>query len=174
MEVCTIYKAHGFRVVTMHADNEFEELLRLKLLNKKIHLETCAPDEHVPDVERAIQTIKDRNRTMVVGLRYKRYPCLLKREIVKQAAISMNLLPHPDGISQDFSPRTLLVTGRHVNFDVDLRVPPIGSYCEVHDHPAITNTETERNTTTAQGFRQKKREQARRKKERAKETLVTD
>eukprot|EP00980_Cylindrotheca_fusiformis_P017791 scaffold5611_cov107-Cylindrotheca_fusiformis.AAC.1 len=57
----------------------------------------------------------------------------------------MNLLPHPDGISQDFSPRTL-VTGRRVDFDVDLRVP-IGSYCEVHDHPAITNTETERTTT---------------------------
>eukprot|EP00980_Cylindrotheca_fusiformis_P014198 scaffold3734_cov176-Cylindrotheca_fusiformis.AAC.1 len=58
----------------------------------------------------------------------------------------MNLLPHPNGISQDFSPRTL-VTGRRVDFDVDLRVPSIGSYCEVHDHPAITNTETERTTT---------------------------
>eukprot|EP00980_Cylindrotheca_fusiformis_P001186 scaffold327_cov76-Cylindrotheca_fusiformis.AAC.1 len=38
----------------------------------------------------------------------------------------------------------------------------------------LANRIEARNTTTARGFRQKKREQARRKKERAKETLVTD
>jgi hypothetical protein len=81
----------------------------------------------------------------VAGLPYKRFPRLLKREIVKQAAMMLNLLPHPDGVSHVLSPRTI-VTGLQADFTTHCRVP-IGAYCEVHDEPNPTNTETERTTT---------------------------
>eukprot|EP00980_Cylindrotheca_fusiformis_P022820 scaffold9805_cov88-Cylindrotheca_fusiformis.AAC.1 len=144
MEVCATYKARGFKITALFADNEYEPI-RFKLLNKQIHLETCAANEHQPEAERAVRTIKERNRTTVHGLPYKRYPRLLKREIVKQAARSMNMLPHPDGVSNVHSPRTILTGLRH-DVNIDLRVP-IGAYCEVHDEPDPSNTELERTTT---------------------------
>eukprot|EP00980_Cylindrotheca_fusiformis_P021810 scaffold8645_cov187-Cylindrotheca_fusiformis.AAC.1 len=144
MEVCATYKARGFKITALFADNEYEPI-RFKLLNKRIHLETCAANEHQPEAERAVRTIKERNRTTVHGLPYKRYPRLLKREIVKQAARSMNMLPHPDGVSNVHSPRTILTGLRH-DVNIDLRVP-IGAYCEVHDEPDPSNTELECTTT---------------------------
>ena len=50
------YTKHGFEVVDIHADKEFE-CLRESL--GKVSLEICGPDEHVPEVEHSIRTMKE-------------------------------------------------------------------------------------------------------------------
>jgi hypothetical protein len=142
--IFALYHARGFRVRTIHADPEFESL-NVPLLEQGTVLNTCAAGEHVPEAERGIRTVKERNRTTVAGLPYTRYPRLFKKGIVAQTAMWLNMLPHPDGISDVLSPRTI-VTGIQPDYATQCRVP-IGAYCEVHDEPNPTNTETERTTT---------------------------
>ena len=143
--VLAMYHARGFRVTEIHADPEFTPLQAVLLTDHGgIHLNVCAANEHVPAAERGIRTVKERNRSTISGLPYKRYPTLLKRAIVKQAAFYMNMLPHHDGVSTVFSPRTI-VTGIQTDFDTHCRVP-LGQYCEVHDEPSPSNTETKRTT----------------------------
>ena len=77
-------------------------------------------------------------------LPYKTYPMSLKRAIVENAALNMNILPHPDGVSRSLSPH-VLVTGFQPTFQAHGRVA-IGTYCQIHDHPNVTNTETSRTT----------------------------
>ena len=105
----------------------------------------CAKKEHHPDAQRAIRKITERNRTIVAGLPYKRYPRMLKQATVQFAAFALNMFPHPDGVSAIHSPRTI-VTGLQTDYRTQMKVP-IGAYCEVHDEPDPTNTETERTTT---------------------------
>jgi hypothetical protein len=139
-----IYRARGFHVTTIHTDPEFQSL-DAPLLTDDIILNTCVAGEHVPEVERGIRTVKERNRATVAGLPYQRYPRLLKREIVKQAAMWLNMFPNPDGVSEVLSPRAI-VTGIQADFNTHCRIP-IGAYCEVHDEPNPTNTKTKQTTT---------------------------
>ena len=61
------YTKHGFEVANIHADKEFE-CLREKFEN--VSLEICGPDEHVPEVERSIRTMKEAMRATAHGLPY--------------------------------------------------------------------------------------------------------
>jgi len=136
------YKARGFNITTMHADEEFSTLAAPLLALNGIHLNTAATNEHVPEIERAIRTIKERNRATVSGLPFKHYPKILKLALVSNAVTWLNMLPHADGISNTMSPRTL-ITGITADYNIHCRVP-IGAYCEVHNENTPSNTETPR------------------------------
>lgn len=81
----------------------------------------AAVNEHVPEIKRAIRTIKERTRAARQGLPYTRFPRALKIALVKHHIISMNLLPHEDGISEILSPRAI-VTGIEGDYNVHCRV----------------------------------------------------
>ena len=51
-----VYRARGFEVLGLHADNEFE-CLRNEIL--PVELDICSMDAHVPEVERSIRTTQD-------------------------------------------------------------------------------------------------------------------
>jgi hypothetical protein len=138
------YKARGFVIDTVHADDEFKSL-KTPLLDKyNILLNVAATNEHVPEVERMIRVVKERIRCTVNDLPFKRYPIMMKRDIVKKETAWINMFPHRDGVSARMSPRTI-VTGLEVDFATSCKVP-FGAYCEVHDEPKISNTETSRTT----------------------------
>ena len=141
-KVLNLYHARGFTIITAHADEEFQSLRDPLLALANIHLNIAATNEHVPEIERAIRTIKERNRATVSALPFKHYPKLIKREIIKKNVTWLNMLPHNDGISPTMSPRTI-VTGMIANYDIHCRVP-IGAYCEVHNENNPSNTETPR------------------------------
>ena len=126
------------------ADAEFSSMKDLIMQEHGIVLNPSAANEHVPEVERAIRVIKERNRASVSGLPYVQYPKVLKRALVANAVTWINMFPHADGVSNIISPRTI-VTGLVPDYAVHCRVP-VGSYCEVHDDPRITNTELARTT----------------------------
>jgi hypothetical protein len=56
-KICKLYERRGFIIAMCFIDNEFEAL-RGGLLLHGIALNTCAPGEHVPEIERRIRTVK--------------------------------------------------------------------------------------------------------------------
>jgi Reverse transcriptase (RNA-dependent DNA polymerase) len=136
------YHARGFRVTDIHADHEFD-CLRLNLL--PINLNIVAPDSHVGEVERSIRTIKERNRSTVHGLPYRRLPRLLVREIVKHSIQCLNQVPADDGLSTTMSPNTILTGVPNPDYN-KLRLE-FGTYVQVFE-PTTFATNTLRSRTT--------------------------
>ena len=61
------YTKRGFEVVDIHADKEFE---CLRDSGGNASLEICGPDEHVPEVECSIRTMKETMQATAHGLPY--------------------------------------------------------------------------------------------------------
>ncbi len=106
--VTRVYEARGFIVRELHCDNEFE-CLRADLL--PMHLDVVPTDSHVGEIERSIRTVKERLRSTVHGLPFKRLPRLMIVELVAHVVNCLNMFPWKNGISQTMSPSTI-VTGR--------------------------------------------------------------
>ena len=102
------YTSRGFEVIDAHADKEFK-CLHGSLGN--ISLEICGPDEHVPEVERSIRTMKETMRATAHGLPYRRLPKIMIVELVAMATHCLNGFPKEDGVSEHMSPHSI-VTGR--------------------------------------------------------------
>jgi hypothetical protein len=92
----------------------------------------------VPEIERTIRTIKERNRANVDGLPFVNYPKLMKIEMLKNAVTWLNMFPHPDGVSDTITSQTIM-TGIKVKFATHCRVP-FGAYGEVHNENDPSNT----------------------------------
>ena len=133
--VLRLYEARGFRVSDIHADREFE-CLHSSLL--PVELNTVAPDSHVGEVERSIRTIKERLRSTVHGLPYKRLPKLLVHSIVSDAVRCLNLFPWKYGISDTLSPDNI-VRGTALPDFPALRLE-LGAYVQVFEDCAPSNT----------------------------------
>ena len=107
------------------ADPEFEPLrVAFPQLN------TCGADEHVPEIERFIRTVKDHVRSVYHSLPYKYIPRLLLVHLVKVAVFWLNAFPHRDGIS-DQLPRYIM-TGHTLNFQRHARLE-LGAYVQTHE-----------------------------------------
>ena len=147
--VFNTYRARGFRIAAVHADNEFQTLCPVLLRPDHGHvcLHICGANAHVPEAERAIRTVKERSRATVSHLKQQgiqRYPRLLKRSLVVNCARQMNLFPSANGVSPIFSPLTL-VTRIQLDTNLHCRVC-FGAYCEVNNEPTPSNTEMPRTT----------------------------
>ena len=101
------YTKRGFDVVDVPADKEFE---CLRELLGNVSLEICGPDEHVPEVERSIRTMKETMRATAHGLLYRRLPKLMIVELVVMATRCLNGFPKDNGVSEHMSPHSI-VTG---------------------------------------------------------------
>ena len=71
-----VYNAQGFKVDTILADGQFEPICG-EITNLGIHLNTTSRDEHVPEVERCIYTLKEHVRDCYSILLFDKYPCHL-------------------------------------------------------------------------------------------------
>lgn len=118
----------------LRADYQFE-CIRDEVL--PAFLNTTAVGEHVPEVERSIQTIEGDCRTIYNSLPYKALPKLMMKGLVDYTIHIRNLFPTKNSVSNVHGPTTL-ITG--------LPMPPssyfsleFGTYCLAHDHPNITN-----------------------------------
>jgi hypothetical protein len=131
-----LYRARGFRVQFVFADNEFSGL-RAQLLQLRVYLNCAAATEHVPEIERAIRVIKERTRASLNSLPFKIVPIRFIKELVCYMVTCINMFPRRGGVSNNLSPRTL-VSGIALNFKTHCRVP-FGAYCEVHDEDLPTN-----------------------------------
>jgi hypothetical protein len=135
--VTHLYHACGFKIEHAHANKEFASM-KYPHFKMRIWLNVAATSEHVPEVERIIRTIKERNHTRASMIPYKNFLLTLKCALIAHAVLCLNFLPHNNGFSDSMSPRAI-ITGDALTFDLHCRVS-MRSYCEVHDDPHPSNT----------------------------------
>ena len=127
-EVINVYKARGFRVTSILTDPEF---LPLKDSFPGTLIDPCGENEHVPDVERYIRTIKDSVRSCNNSLPFARIPRIMLIHMVKNAVFWLNSIPAEDGVSEILSPRYIL-TGRSIDYNRHVQLE-FGAYVHTHD-----------------------------------------
>ena len=133
--VIRVYHARGLVVRDLHSDSEFE-CLRQAIL--PIAMNVVPPDSHVGEVERSIRTIKERLRSCVHGLPFKRLPKLMIQSMVADAVRCLNSFPWRYGISATLSPTTI-VTGA-ASPDYNCMRLELGAYVQVFEDNTPTNT----------------------------------
>ena len=131
--IVRLYHARGLNVCDIHADNEFE-CIREHI--RPIDLDIVPADSHVGEVERSIRSLKERIRSTVHGLPFKRLPKLMVTEITKHSVQCLNRFPWKNGVSRDMSPHTI-VTGKPAP-DYNKMKIEFGSYAQVSEE--TTNT----------------------------------
>jgi acetolactate synthase regulatory subunit len=133
--VLHVYRSRGFSVCDIHADNEFA-CIREDI--RPIQLNIIPADSHVGEVERSIRTIKERLRSCVHGLPFKRLPILLLTHMVSDVVRCLNMFPWTNGISTTLSPVSIVTGAAPPDFNT-MRIE-FGSYAQVFEDNLITNT----------------------------------
>jgi hypothetical protein len=135
-----MYNKRGLTIELGLMDNEFEPL-RVELMRIGIQLNVTANDEHVPEVERYIRTIKERVRCVYNSLPYRQIPARMLIEMVHASVFWLNNFPPKHGISDTMSPRYIM-TGFHIQYNKHCNLE-FGAYAQVHeDHDSTMATRT--------------------------------
>ncbi|MFN7263281.1 MAG: reverse transcriptase domain-containing protein, partial [Cyanobacteriota bacterium] len=122
------YEHRGFKISTILADNEFEPL---SSTIPELNFEICGADDHIPDIERYVRTIKDSVRSQYNDLPFQYIPRAMLVHMVRNAVFWWNALPHENSVIGHYSPRYIL-EGRHIDYNRHVRIP-FGSYAQVHE-----------------------------------------
>ena len=131
LRVFSLYHKRGFKITVCNMDNEFEPLQNVMLSRTGgVPLNICAPDEHVPKVERAIRTIKERVRSIACTLPFISLPDIMVVHLVLFTILWLNFFPPTGGVSSTLSPETI-VKGRSMDSRRHCRIP-FGGYAQVH------------------------------------------
>jgi Reverse transcriptase (RNA-dependent DNA polymerase)/Zinc knuckle len=128
--ICDAYKGRGFKVILVKADHEFESL-RADMTKIGVEMNITARDEHVPEAERYIRTLKERTRATYTMLPFPHLPGRMIVELIMAQNYWLNVFPASDGISAHMSPRCLL-TGQDVDFNKHCKLE-FGSYVQTHE-----------------------------------------
>lgn len=144
MEIVSFYKMHNHEREFILSDNEFGPLKERLREKAGTEMNLSAPNEHVPEVERNIKLIKERLRSVLAGMSYKKIPKNFKRELVLTCVSMLNMVPREASVSESLSPMELL-TGRSFDFNKHCKLAP-GSYCLVHEEHLPRNSMRERAT----------------------------
>jgi hypothetical protein len=103
-----------------------------------VNLNTTAANEHVPDIERHIRLIKERDRAIQSTMPFKIIPGRMIIEMMAHVVLWLNAFPPASGVSTTYSPRTIM-TGTVLDFTKHCQIP-FGAYAEVHEDSDKTNT----------------------------------
>jgi hypothetical protein len=126
-----IYRKRGFVITNILGNGEFECTRGAVAADISSELNICGEGEHVPDIERAIRTTKERTRCTYNATPIEHYPPRMVIEMVFLAVFWLNAFPHRLGISQTLSPRTI-VTGLHIDYNKHCRIE-FGQYVQIHE-----------------------------------------
>ena len=140
-EALDLYHSRGFTIVDIHADMEFESI-RSDI--RPTELNVMAMDEHVGEVERSVRTIKERVRSDVHSMPFKRLPKMMIIELVNKALKGLNQFPALDGVSETLSPLTIMMGVPSPDYN-NMRIM-FGSYAQVFEDNDPTNTNKNRTT----------------------------
>jgi hypothetical protein len=136
-----VYRQLGFRITVILGDSEFECTCGSVAGDLHSDLNICGEEEHVPDIERCIRAIKERTRCTYTMAPFEHFPPGMIIEVVFLAVFWLNGFPHKLGISQTFSPRTI-VTGLSIDYNKHCRIE-YGQYEQTHkkhDNTMTTRT----------------------------------
>ncbi|KAI2510113.1 Reverse transcriptase (RNA-dependent DNA polymerase) [Fragilaria crotonensis] len=120
-----------------------------------ISINCVAAEEHVPEIERHIRTIKERSRSVVGMLPFKQLPARIVIELIHYVVFWLNSFPVQRGISDVLSPRALVV-GSTIDYATHCKIE-FGAYVQTHEPhdnsmlPRTTGAIALRPTGNAQG-----------------------
>jgi hypothetical protein len=123
-----------------HGDSEFAPL-RAALADAQAGLNVTAKDEHVPEIERYIRTVKERTHSAYNTVPFRAMPGMMIVELVHACNYWLNIFPANDGVSAVQSPRRIM-TGQQVNYGLHCQLV-FGEYTQVHkshDNSMLTQT----------------------------------
>ena len=127
-----LYLQRGFKITHMHIDCEFEPL-RKETTALGINLKCASKKEHVPEIERFIQTVKERVRSAQSTMPFKRISNLIIVHLVASFIFWINAFPPSTpgaGLSDTKGPGQLIL-GNTVDYKKVCRIYP-GEYVQVH------------------------------------------
>jgi hypothetical protein len=133
-----VYWQRGFRITVILGDSDFECTRSSAAGDLHSDLNICEEEEHVPDIERCIRTIKERTRCTYTMAPFEHFPPRMIIEMVFLAVFWLNGFPHKLGISQTLSPRTI-VTGLSIDYNKHCRIE-YGQYVQTHEKHGNTMT----------------------------------
>ena len=143
-KILRLYHGRGFRVTRVFGDKEFE-CIRDDI--RPIGLDITPADEHVPEVERSIRTMKDWARTTIQSLPYLYLPRGMIIELISTVIQSLNQLPPLKGVNNRISPLTIM-TGTDT-LDYKRLTLPFGSYVQFYED---NNPKNSMNTRATAGI----------------------
>ena len=135
-EIRSLYAKREFTVVTISMDVQFEPIAA-SVTGLGITPNFVSQDEHVPEIERYIRTVKERVRGIQCTLPYKKLPGRMTIELVASQVFWWNCVPKITGVSTVMSPRTI-VTGLKIDYVKHMKLQ-FGEYLQTHE-------ETDNNT----------------------------
>jgi hypothetical protein len=108
-EIYQYYLQRRFSITTVHADGEFAPLkVLIESLPGGPLVNLASPDEHVPEIKRQIQVVKEQSLAALHSLPFQHIPKLLMIHIVLNAIKMLNFFPTKGGISDTMSPKTIM------------------------------------------------------------------
>ena len=126
------YAKRGFQVSILLMDGQFDKNnLDGEIAAFGITLNVVAADEHVPEIERHIRTMKERARSVINMLPFERYPARMIIELVSFCGFWLNSFPAVGGISDVLSPRAIIL-GSAINYATHCKLE-FGTYVQVHE-----------------------------------------
>ena len=149
-----IYVQRGFIVTEIAMDGQFEPI-RGNLVDIQVGLNTAGHDDHVPEVERHIRTVKQLSHAIYNKVPFTRFPVRMVIEMVYNCNFWLNAFPHPDGVSERCTQFSGHITGQPIDLNRHCRIE-YGAYAQVHeDHdnsmaPRTTGALVMRPTRNAQ------------------------
>jgi hypothetical protein len=124
--VFKVYWKAGFKIKYVCADQDFKFIPNI-----------AAAQEHIPVVKRSIRVVNERRWATFHGNPFRSLPRILMKSVVQEYTRKLNFFPVRGGISDVYSPRTIL---HEVNLSFEqCRVPQL-SYVLAHDEPNPTNS----------------------------------
>ncbi|KAG7361762.1 hypothetical protein IV203_036863 [Nitzschia inconspicua] len=127
----------------IHADSEYQAVLEhFKNSSNKIEYNLATANEHVPQAERNIQTIKERVRATYHSLPFKAIPKLFIKEPMAETANKLNFFPPKNGVSEYNSPREIL-SHQQLDYTKNCTIPQF-SYVQAYDKPEPRNSQAAR------------------------------
>jgi hypothetical protein len=91
--VFRIYNHAGFRITTIHCDNEFKPLMNELQDVYNIKMNYVNPQEHVPEAERNNRVIKERFRAAFHRLPFTMIPNIMVKILAMECAKKLNFFP---------------------------------------------------------------------------------
>ncbi len=139
-----LYNKNGYTIKQVNADGEFEFVKQdMEHPQVGIKVNIVTKSEHVAEIERMIRTIKERVRCMWNSMPYSRIPKLMLIGMVKNAVKWLNTFPIKNGVSDTYSPRTI-IEGKTISYEKHCKIP-FGSFVQAYeDNGEQTNTTQER------------------------------
>ena len=134
-KIFKVYNARGFRITEVHADKEFEKVQNDVL---PANMRICGVDDHVPEIERSVQTQKNENRSVCQAMPYRCIPRIMIRELVKQGNVFLNAFGTRDNVADGLTPRNIIDNLPHIDYN-DLKYE-FGEYVQIHITEKVTNT----------------------------------